>query len=62
MATIEHICSLNYRSMSTFYQVMELERQMGTERDAALFRAMCAAFEQFERELVEVFEAEQCEE
>ena len=62
VCTVEHLCSVNYRSMSTFYQVMELEKQMGTERDAALFRAMCAAYEQFESELVAIFEAEQCEE
>jgi hypothetical protein len=61
VATVEHICGLQQRSMQAFHQVLELEKAMGAPQEQALFRAMCASLEQFERELIAIFEAEQCE-
>jgi hypothetical protein len=61
VATVEHICSLQHRSIQTFDQVLELEKAMGAEHGAALIRAMCASMEQFEQELIAVFEGEKCE-
>ena len=61
MATVEHICGLQQRSMQAFHQVLELEKAMGAESHDAVFRAMCASLEQFEQELIAVFEGEKCE-